>query len=508
MSTDALHKAAPAAIIAVAGLMALRGLDSVTAEADVVGAVQLLADSLGVSLGVLLFAAAAAAVLLGRLLARRAPTVRLVDFAVHRAPAEWRLPRNQLASMSEGMFSPEDIEFQDKVIHRSGLGDETAVTPGIMARVTGLSPGREEFEVMCFGAVEQLLAKTGVQPKQIRFLVTNSSLFNPTPSLSAMIMNRFKFGPRTQNFALGGMGCSAGVIALDLAQQLLERNPGELCLVVSHENITNAHYKGADRAMQVSNCIFRANGAAMLLSSRPADAGRAKYDLRHVVRTNLAGDDQAYNCVFQMDDGDGKWGVRLGKDLMAVAARALRANMTSLGPLVLPPSEQLLFAANLGARKLAAASKAAARRMPLGWTRAYTPDFKRAFEHMCIHTGGRGVIDTIEKELALPRKSVEPSRAALYQFGNTSSTSIWYILAYLEHNGRIAKGDRVWQLGFGSGFKCNSAVWVAARAVRDRHPAWEGFDVNRMYTDLEQMDAKLQAERAARAATGGQPARH
>jgi hypothetical protein len=47
------------------------------------------------------------------------------------------------------------------------------------------------------------------------------------------------------------MGCSAGVIALDLAQQLLERHPDEYCLVVSHENITNAHYKGADRSMQV-----------------------------------------------------------------------------------------------------------------------------------------------------------------------------------------------------------------------------------------------------------------
>ncbi|KIY98156.1 3-ketoacyl-CoA synthase 11 [Monoraphidium neglectum] len=183
---------------------------------------------------------------------------------------------------------------------------------------------------------------------------------------------------------------------------------------------------------------------------------------------------------------------------MGVAARALRANLTSLGPLVLPLSEQLLFAANLAARKVASASKAAAQQMPLTWTRPYTPDFKKAFEHMCIHTGGRGVIDTIEKELALPKKAVEPSRAALYQFGNTSSTSVWYILAYMEHSGRVSKGDRVWQLGFGSGFKCNSAVWVANRSIRDSHRAWEGFDVNKMYADLEAMDAKLQAERAAR----------
>jgi 3-ketoacyl-CoA synthase len=207
--------------------------------------------------------------------------------------------------MSErGPFTHEDIEFQMKVVQRSGLGEQTCVTPAIAGYTTGLAAAREEYETTCFAAVEELLAKTGVDARRIRFLVTNSSLFNPTPSLSAMIMNRFKLGGQTKNYSLGGMGCSAGVIALDLAKQLLEHNPGEYCLVVSHENITNAHYKGRDRSMLVSNCIFRANGAAMLLSSRPADAGRAKYGLRHVVRTNLAADDQAFGCVMQLDDDE------------------------------------------------------------------------------------------------------------------------------------------------------------------------------------------------------------
>ena len=28
------------------------------------------------------------------------------------------------------------------------------------------------------------------------------------------------------------------------------------------------------------------------------------------------------------------------------------------------------------------------------------------------------------------------------------------------------------QVGFGSGFKCNSAIWKALRPVKDVHPAW------------------------------------
>ena len=36
----------------------------------------------------------------------------------------------------------------------------------------------------------------------------------------------------------------------------------------------------------------------------------------------------------------------------------------------------------------------------------------------------------------------------------------------------VKRGDRVWQLAFGSGFKCNSAVWRARRAVRTQHEAF------------------------------------
>ena len=62
----------------------------------------------------------------------------------------------------------------------------------------------------------------GLQPRDIDILVVNCSLFCPTPSLSAMLVNHFKMRTDVVSYNLGGMGCSAGVIAVGLAEKLLQ----------------------------------------------------------------------------------------------------------------------------------------------------------------------------------------------------------------------------------------------------------------------------------------------
>ncbi|RVX12331.1 3-ketoacyl-CoA synthase 4 [Vitis vinifera] len=210
------------------------------------------------------------------------------------------------------------------------------------------------------------------------------TLFNPTPSLSAMIVNKYKLRE------------------LVFWEQEIHVNP---------------------------QLFISGWGAAVLLSNKSGDRRRAKYKLVHLVRTHRGADDKAFRG-------------------------ALKTNITTLGPLVLPISEQLLFFATLVAKKLFNAK-----------VKPYIPDFKLAFEHFCIHAGGRAVIDELEKNLQLLPSHVEASRMTLHRFGNTSSSSIWYELSYIEAKGRMRKGNRVWQIAFGSGFKCNSAVWQALRNV-------------------------------------------
>lgn len=397
----------------------------------------------------------------------RPRSIYLVDYSCYRPPHHLRVRYQQFMDHSTltGDFTPSSLDFQRKILQRSGLGEETYVPQAMHAIPPNpsMAAAREEAEQVMFGALDNLFANTNVKPKDIGILVVNCSLFNPTPSLSAMIVNKYKLRGNVKSFNLGGMGCSAGVIAVDLAKDMLQVHRNTYAVVVSTENITQNWYFGNNKAMLIPNCLFRVGGSAILLSNKSSDKRRAKYKLVHVVRTHKGADDKAFKCVYQEQDDVGKTGVSLSKDLMAIAGGALKTNITTLGPLVLPVSEQLLFFFTLVVKKLFNAKM-----------KPYIPDFKLAFDHFCIHAGGRAVIDELEKNLQLLPEHVEASRMTLHRFGNTSSSSIWYELAYTEAKGRIRKGNRVWQIAFGSGFKCNSAVWEALRHVKSSPKSpWE-----------------------------------
>ncbi|KAF1001697.1 3-ketoacyl-CoA synthase 11-like [Apium graveolens] len=389
--------------------------------------------------------------------------VYLVNFSCYKPEEERKCTRQTFMEKSTltGNFTDANLNFQRKILERSGLGEDTYL-PEAVLRVPPnpcMAEARKEAELVMFGAIDELLAKTSMKPKDIGILIVNCSLFNPTPSLASMVINHYKLRGNILTYNLGGMGCSAGLISIDLAKDLLQVHPNSYALVISMENITLNWYFGNERSMLVSNCLFRMGGAAILLSNKRSDRRRSKYQLVHTVRTHKGSDDKCFSCVTQMEDPVGKVGVALSKDLMAVAGDALKTNITTLGPLVLPMSEQLLFFATLVGKKLF--------RMKI---KPYIPDFKLAFEHFCIHAGGRAVLDELEKNLQLSDWHMEPSRMTLNRFGNTSSSSLWYELAYSEAKGRIKKGDRAWQIAFGSGFKCNSAVW---KALRTLNPAKE-----------------------------------
>ncbi|KAJ9672795.1 hypothetical protein PVL29_026144 [Vitis rotundifolia] len=354
-------------------------------------------------------------------------SIYLVDYACFKPPASYRVPHATLVEhlRLSNKDNPEIMCLPPANLY-------IPPTPSFEA-------SRVEVELILFSVIDDLLKKTGTKTKDIDILIVNCSIVSPTPSLSAMVINKYKLRSNIKSFNLSGMGCSASLISIDLARNLLQVHPNSCALVVSTEITTPNYYSGNERSMVLINCLFRMGGAAILLSNRKADRSRSKYQLLHLVRTHKGAGDKAYRCIHEQEDTQGI-GVSLSKELVLIAGEALKSNITTIGPLVLPASEQLLFLFTLIGQKI----------LKLKW-KPYIPDFKQAFEHFCIHAGGRG--------------DVEASRMTLHRFGNTSSSSIWYEMNYIESKGRMKKGDRIWQIALGNGFKCNSAVWKCNRTI-------------------------------------------
>lgn len=215
-------------------------------------------------------------------------------------------------------------------------GQRTAVPPAHRSYLKGEKPdmsmeaGRKEAHDVLYPVVEEVLDKAGITAQDIDILVVNCSLFTPTPSLSAMIASRFQMRADITHFTLGGMGCSAGLISLDLAQKLLKQKPNSRALIISTELITRALYTGNDRAFMVQNVLFRTGASCVLLSNRPRDGFRAKFQLKHLVRS-MGTDPVSFETVYCTEDAQGHVAVRLSRHIAKVAGRMLQINLNEMG---------------------------------------------------------------------------------------------------------------------------------------------------------------------------------
>ncbi|VFQ84622.1 unnamed protein product [Cuscuta campestris] len=391
--------------------------------------------------------------------------IYLVDFACSKPNDNLKVTKDEFIDIARktGTFNDESLDYMRRLLENSGIGDETYVPKSIgypEKDRASLKVAREEASAVMFDAIDELLEKTSVRAKEIGVLVVNCGVFNPTPSISAMVINRYKMRDDILSWNLGGMGCSAGIIALDLARDILRANPRScrFALLVSTEVVGSTWYSGNDPSMLIPNCFFRTGCSAVLLSNRCRDSRRSKYRLEHIVRTHHGSNDQAFRSIYQDEDGEGRKGLRINRELMRVGGEALKENITTLGPMVLPLTEQFLFFKTL-LRRVVTGEK----------TRPYIPNYEGALTHLCASAASERLLEELRRNLKLGEERMEASRATLDRFGNTSSSSIWYEVAYLEAKGRVKAGNRVWQLAFGSGFKCNSAVWVALRQITKPH---------------------------------------
>ncbi|PVH67167.1 hypothetical protein PAHAL_1G443100 [Panicum hallii] len=421
-------------------------------------------------LTVLLLAHAAAYLAWQAVSRRRRARCYLLDYACHKPSDDRKVTTETAGAVIERnkRLGLSEYRFLLKVIVNSGIGEHTYcprnVLEGREERPT-LADALEEMDDFFADAVAAVLAKTGVAARDVDLVVLNVGSFAPEPSLVSRIVRHFGMREDVMAYNLSGMGCSAGLIAVDLARNVMLTRPRTMALLVTSESCAPNWYVGTDKSMMLGNCLFRCGGAAALLTNDPAFRDRAKMELRCLVRANIGAHDDAHAAAVHREDADGRLGVSLSKALPKAAVRAFTENLQRLAPRILPARELARFASRLLIRKLLRRKAAAKGEGP-------KIDFRTGVDHFCLHPGGTAVIEAVRKSLGLSAHDVEPARMTLHRWGNTSASSLWYVLSYMEAKRRLKRGDRVLMVTFGSGFKCNSCYWEVSRDLADAG-AWE-----------------------------------
>lgn len=318
-----------------------------------------------------------------------------------------------------------------------------------------------EARMMLFSPVRQLIAQTGIDPRRdIDIVVTVCTVFNPVPSMASMVVNEFKLRRDVKTYHLGGMACSAGAVAVGLIQDLLKATPNANALLVTHENATAGAYTGRHVEFLGVVGLMRQGSAAMLFSNKRSMAKRAKYRLQHHVRVHLGADDAGFNCMGRADDGDSVPGVFFNSDVPTCAMKAVTAAITRIVPKILTP------------RQMVAAIKHELKRRKHPEIKPFAPVFSDCVDHFALHPGIHAMLKGFMKGLKIEPAKMMPSFAALRDYANTSSSSTWYVMDYIETIDGVKKGDTIMQLGVGAGVKCGVSVYKALRTFKTAHPSW------------------------------------
>ncbi|KAI3704907.1 hypothetical protein L1987_75136 [Smallanthus sonchifolius] len=388
------------------------------------------------------------------------PAIYLVDYSCLKPPNHLRVPFSSFLEHSRIVHSldQQTVDFLSKVLVSSGQSQRTHIPPAlhyIPPRSTH-EEAIKEAETVLFPVFEDLLTKTQLCPREIDIVIVNCSGFCPSPSLSAIIVNRFSMREDVKSFNISGMGCSASASAVDMAQNLLNVHKNSNVVILSTEILSNGWYAGKDRSMMILNCLFRSGSAAILITNKTSAKRTSKYRLLYSQRTQGAFDDIAYNSAIREEDSEGFIGVNLRKDVLHVAGELLRSNFQVLGSSILPLEEKIRYGFSIIRRKFIDKS-----------IELYVPNFRKVIQHYCLPTSGKSVIMEIGKKMKLKEDDIEAALMTLHRFGNQSSSSLWYELAYMEGKERVKEGERVLQLGMGSGPKCTSLVWECNRPIVD-----------------------------------------
>ena len=269
-------------------------------------------------------------------------------------------------------------------------------------------------------ALQNCLDSIGASLSDLRHLCCVTSTGFLTPGLSALIIKDLGIDPHCSRSDIVGMGCNAGLNALNVVAGWSAAHPGELGVVLCAEACSAAYALDGSMRTAVVNSLFGDGAAAVaLVSDGPGETG----------------------------PGPGPRILKFASFLISDAIDAMRYDWDSdLARFSFFLDPQIPYVVGANAERVIDRLLAGTglRRSDIG--------------HWLVHSGGKKVIDAVVINLGLSRHDVRHTIGVLRDHGNVSSGSFLFSYERLVKEGITMPGDYGVLMTMGPGSTIETAL--------------------------------------------------
>ncbi len=269
-------------------------------------------------------------------------------------------------------------------------------------------------------AIDKCLEDVGAKRGDISYLCCVTTTGFKTPGLSAYLIKDMGLNDHCGRLDVVGMGCNAGLNALNAVASWSQSNPGKLAILACIEVCSALYINEHTIEVAVVNSLFGDGAAAIAVLSTPLSiSGSPK--IRKFSSLIVTSAIEAMRIDW--NDQHGRFSFVLEQDVpYVVGANAERA------------CSQLLN----------------------------SEDIKRSqIDHWIIHSGGKKVIDALKVNLGLSSYDVRHTLSVLRDFGNLSSGSFLFSYDRLVREQPVAPGSLgiMMTMGPGSTIETSLIEW-------------------------------------------------
>ncbi|MET9301017.1 3,5-dihydroxyphenylacetyl-CoA synthase DpgA [Micromonospora aurantiaca] len=267
-------------------------------------------------------------------------------------------------------------------------------------------------------ALQTCLKRAGAALSDLRHLCCVTSTGFLTPGLSALLIKQLGIDPHCSRSDIVGMGCNAGLNALNVVAGWAAAHPGELSVVLCTEACSAAYALDGTMRTSVVNSLFGDGAAAVaVVSDHPGE-------LR-----------------------PGPQILKFASFLITDAIDAMRYdwdNDLNRFSFFLDPQIPYVVGAN---------AETAIDRLLAG-----TGLRRSDIAQWLVHSGGKKVIDAVVVNLGLSRHDVRHTTGVLREYGNVSSGSFLFSYERLVEEGVTRPGDYGVLMTMGPGSTIETAL--------------------------------------------------